>query len=432
MQRDRASPCLFQEPALVPLLTIEQNLFLGQERASRFGLVRRGTQRQQAVKALRPIAPQLDPARRVEGLRTSERQSVALAKALLHDPVLVIMDEPTASMTDAESRTLFSTIGLLKAAGKSVLYVTHRLTEVFSLADRVTVLRDGRNVLTTEIAATSRAQLVEAIAGRDIRTVERSARRPVGQRTLLTCRRLAKAGVFADVSFAIRAGEIVALAGLVGAGRTEIARAIFGADAFDSGEIDYPSGSRHVRDPASAVRAGVAMVPEDRKLQGVVPKMSVGDNILLSSLRRLSGRISGLRRTVQCERVIGDNLVRLKVRPQDSRDRPIESLSGGNQQKVVIARAIESEADLLILDEPTAGVDVETKAEIHGLVRRLVDEGRGILLISSEMEEVMSLADRILVIRDGSIVEEFDGHGASSTEILKSAFGEARSGAAHV
>jgi ABC-type sugar transport system ATPase subunit len=415
--------CLFQEPALVPGLTIEQNVFLGQEIVSRLGLIRAKPQHERALSLLREVAPHLDPRQRIAGLRASERQFVALAKALLRKPKLLILDEPTASMTDPEIEALFRIVFNLKNAGASILYVTHRLEEVFQIADTATVLRDGRLVRSCPMTELERSGLINLIAGRELRVEER--RRDVERgRKLLSVQNISRLGVFSDVTFDVHEGEVVALAGLVGAGRSEVVRTIFGADPLDQGTIRYPNGSTAVSDPHSAVSSGLAMVPEDRKTQGVVPKMSVGDNLLLSSATKYSGNLLGLIDFSKSRALVARNVQKLDIRPRGAEDRAVETLSGGNQQKVLLGRAMESGAQVFIFDEPTAGVDIGTKTEIQRLILDLARTDKGIIIVSSEMEEVLALADRILVIREGRLVRELVGHSASSFDVLKSALGE--------
>ncbi|MBL8581437.1 MAG: sugar ABC transporter ATP-binding protein, partial [Rhizobiaceae bacterium] len=419
---ERGIACLYQEPALVPTLTVEQNIFLGREIRHGWGVINWPAQRRRAVELLAQVAPRLHPAQLVSDLRTSERQLVALAKALVSDARLVIMDEPSASMTDAEIDFLFKAIGDLKAGGKSIVYITHRLDEVMRIADRLTVLRDGRHIVTTATASLSRSQLVEMIAGGAIESLDRTQRPPPGK-PLLSARELSRKGVFEGVSLEVRAGEIVGLAGLVGAGRSEIARAIFGADALDGGSVVYPGGARRVTTPAQAVQAGVAMIPEDRKTQSVVPAMTVSENILLSSAPHYAPRMGVIRRAAASE-IVARNFRRFGIKPAGSERRRIDTLSGGNQQKAVLARAIESGAEVLVLDEPTAGVDVGAKAEIHRHIEALAAAGKGVLLISSETEELLTLADRILVIREGRLIREIEGHSTNSLEVIQSVLGE--------
>lgn len=419
---ERGIACLYQEPALVPTLTVEQNIFLGREIRYGWGVINRTAQRRSAVALLAQVAPRLSPTQMVSALRTSERQLVALAKALVSDARLVIMDEPSASMTDGEIDFLFKAIEDLKAGGKSIIYITHRLDEVMRIADRLTVLRDGRHIVTAATASLDRDELVELIAGGAIETVDRAKRPPPGK-PLLSARNLARKGVFEDISLEVRAGEIVGLAGLVGAGRSEIARAIFGADLLDGGSVDYPAGTKRVTSPAEAVRAGVAMIPEDRKTQSVIPAMTVSENILLSSAPHFANRAGVIRRALAGD-IVARNFRRFGIKPAGSERRRIETLSGGNQQKAVLARAIESGAEVLVLDEPTAGVDVGAKAEIHRHIEALAAGGKGVLLISSETEELLTLADRIIVIREGRLIREIEGHSTNSLEVIQSVLGE--------
>jgi ABC-type sugar transport system ATPase subunit len=417
--------CLYQEPALVPTLTVEQNIFLGHEIAGPFGRIDHMAQRKRVRELLAEIAPKLSPGRVVSTLRTSERQLVALAKALRGKARLLIMDEPSASMTDAEISALFAVIESLKKIGTSILYITHRLEEVYRIADRVTVLRDGLHVMTRPVSEVPRGELVTMIAGRELRAAERIASAGAGK-PLLRVEGLSKAGQFSDISFEVRAGEVVALAGLVGAGRTEIARAVLHADASDGGRITFPRVGVKVASPAEAVEAGVAMIPEDRKGQGIVPRLSVADNLILSAVRSYGTKAFGYISRERIRTVVARNVWRFNIQPRGAEDRPIETLSGGNQQKVLLARAIESGAEILILDEPTAGVDVGAKSEIHLLIRDLVQVGKGVLLISSETEEVLALADRILIIREGRLVRELDGRAATSHDLAWSLLGEHR------
>lgn len=413
--------CIFQEPALVPTLTVEQNIFLGREKIGRFGLISRNDQREKVLALLAEIAPRISPGDTVRSLRTSERQLVALAKALLANARLIIMDEPSASMTAQETETLFSAIHKLQVAKNSVIYVTHRLDEVFQIANRLTVLRDGRHIRTCGINELSRSELVNLIAGREVRAEERAENGNGHGKCLLEVRGLTRAPAFEDISFSVYAGEVVALTGLVGAGHAEIVRAIFGADSFDSGTITYPIPDKKVNSPSDAIRLGIVMIPEDRKAHGIIPKLPVSKNLMLSSIERYTRPITGLIRSREVAEAVNRHIERLNIQPRGAENRPIEMLSGGNQQKVIIARGIESEAEVIIMDQPTAGVDVGAKSEIHQIIHELAQQGKGILLISLEVEEVLQVADRILVIRDGRLVRELEGIKASSYDVMQHA-----------
>ncbi len=428
---DLSVASLYQEPALVPTLTVEQNIFLGREVQFGWGIIDRRGQRRRAGELLDQVAPQLRPTQLVKELRTSERQMVALAKALGTRAKLVIMDEPSASMTDAEIELLFGTIRTLRDGGRSIVYITHRLDEIVRICDRLTVLRDGRHIVTARTADIPRRELVELIAGNAVEPTLRRQRPPAGK-TLLAAKGLSRRSAFSDITFEVHAGEIVGLAGLVGAGRSEIARALFGADPLDDGSIAFPSGDPRTSSPARTIAAGVAMVPEDRKSEAIVPAMSVAENILLSSGKHFSTGVIGLINRGAASGIVGRSFRRFNIKPPGSERRRIETLSGGNQQKAVLARAIESGAEVLILDEPTAGVDVGAKAEIHRHILDLATAGRGILLISSETEELLGLADRILVIREGRLIREIEGRSATSLQLIQSILGEHGSEAADV
>ena len=411
--------CIFQEPALVPMLNVEQNIFLGREKVNKYGWINTVEQCGEIKILLDQIAPHVSPRQLIRDLRTSERHLVALIRALMFNPQLIIMDEPSASMTAQETERLFSAIQVLLEAKKSVLYVTHRLDEVFRIVNSITVLRDGRHVRTCLINEVTKPELVNLIAGREIRVEVRDAAEAAKGQCLLDVKNISRHGLFENISFNVHAGEIVALTGLVGAGQSEIVRAIFGADLLDSGLITYPNGKDSAASPYEAIKAGLVMVPEDRKIQGIIPRMSVSNNLMLSSIQRYTRPISGLIRSRQVEETVGYQFKQLNIQPPGAEGRALETLSGGNQQKVVIARGIESQASVIILDQPTAGVDVGAKAEIHRIIRELASKGKGILLISLEVEEVLLLANRILVIRDGKLVRELSGISASSLDVMK-------------
>jgi ABC-type sugar transport system ATPase subunit len=411
--------CIFQEPALVPMLTVEQNIFLGHEKINKYGWINSVEQCGEVQELLNQIAPHVLPHQLIRDLRTSERQLVALIRALMFNPQLIIMDEPSASMTAQETERLFSAIQVLLEAKKSVLYVTHRLDEVFRIANSITVLRDGRHVRTCPISSVTKPELVNLIAGREIRVEVRDTGESTQGQCLLDVKNISRFGSFENISFKVHAGEIVALTGLVGAGQSEIVRAIYGADVLNSGQITYPNGKQKISSPFASVEAGLVMVPEDRKIQGIIPKMSVSDNLMLSSIQRHTRPISGLIRSRQVEETVKYQIDQLNIQPPGTEERALETLSGGNQQKVIIARGIESQAKVIILDQPTAGVDVGAKTEIHRIIHELASQGKGILLISLEVEEVLLLANRILVIRDGKLVRELSGISASSLDVMK-------------
>ena len=331
------------------------------------------------------------------------------------------MDEPTAALSATEVARLFEVVRTLRAGGSAVLFISHRLEEVFEICQRVTVMRDGRHVLTSALDGMTTDDLVRAMVGRQM------AERTAGERSapgdmILTVERLTREGVFTDVSLQVRAGEIVALAGLVGSGRSEVARAIFGIDRFDAGRVMVRGRELRRASPTAAMAAGIGFVPEDRRQQGLVMDMSVQQNVALASLGRL--RHGGIIRASAERAMAADWASRLKIKYGRLKD-PVSMLSGGNQQKVVLAKWLGRKPAVLIVDEPTRGIDVATKAEVHHLLVQLARDGVGVLMISSELPEVLRISDRILVMREGRLMTELAHADASEEEILSAATGQA-------
>ena len=424
--RDAGIAVIYQEPSLFPDLTVIENIFIGRQPLTRGRRIDRRSMRNQAEAIFARLGVRLDPDRIARGLSIAEQQLVEIAKALSLDAkVVIVMDEPTAALSAVEVERLFSAANALRESGVAVLFISHRLEEVFSLCQRVTVLRDGCLVLTRELAGMSSDDLVRAMVGRDLPAREVSEHTPGA--SVLAVERLTREGVFVDVSFGVRAGEIVALAGLVGAGRSEVARAIFGIDAYDAGSVTLAGRRLRRASPTTAMSAGVGFVPEDRRQQGLVMPASIAGNIVLASLRRLA-QLGFLRRSVE-NRFASDWAVKLQIKYGRLSD-PVSSLSGGNQQKVVLAKWLARRPSLLIVDEPTRGIDIGTKAEVHHLLDTLAGEGVAILMISSELPEVLRLADRILVMREGRLVAEFDHTVASEETILAAATGQSAVAAA--
>ncbi|WP_030913947.1 sugar ABC transporter ATP-binding protein [Streptosporangium amethystogenes] len=397
---------IYQELDLVDGLSVAENVFLGHEPA-RLGFVGRG----RATRATRELLARLghgeiNPSTEVGRLSPAAKQVVSMARALSHDTRLIIMDEPSAALAHDEVGNLFRIIRELTAQGVAVVYISHRLEEIREIGDRVTVLKDGRTVavgLPAKQTPTSR--VVALMTGREVEYVfpPRRAERVAGAE-VLRVERLTVPGVFADVSFSVRAGEIVGLAGLVGSGRSEIIEAVYGARRF-SGQVFLEGRPVRGGGTTGAVRLGMGLAPEERKAQALLLDQSVSRNISLASLGRYS-RLGWMDR--RREAADAREMVRaLDIRPADP-ERPVKTLSGGNQQKAVLARWLLNDRRLLLLDEPTRGVDVGARAELYALVRRLADEGIGVLLVSSEVPEVLGLADRVLVLREGRVIREAD------------------------
>ena len=403
---------IHQEHHLIPSMTVAENLLLGRW-PTRFGIVSRPAMMRQAEAVLNQVAPNLSPRKLARQLSPAEGQLVEIARAIAENSQVLVMDEPTTSLSGREVDALFEIVGRLKTRGLGVVFVSHWLEEVFAISDRITVLRDGRLVGSTPASVLNHDAVIRMMVGRDVHevTTQSVAPGPV----VLKVEGLTRSGVIDNVSFEVRAGEIVTLAGLVGAGRSEVVNAIFGADLFDAGSVSINGLALKPGDPAAAMGAGVGYIPEDRRQQALVGKLSVRSNATLAALEAVSP--GGLIRRDLEDRIMDRAVRTLSVR-MASPDVPIATLSGGNQQKVVIARWLARNPRLLILDEPTKGVDVGAKAEISAIIVRLAAEGRAILLVSSELPEVLALSDRVLVMRSGRITGELDRASLSAERIM--------------
>jgi len=412
-----------QEIALVPRATVEENVLLGIE-PRRAGLLRRRAMRRRFDELNERLDMWLPPNARAGELRTAEQQKVEIMRAIARDARLIVMDEPTAALTRAESRRLLEIIRQLAAAGTSVLLISHYLDEVLAVCDTVTVMRNGRIVRTAPAANETEQSLVNAMVGRDV-SLEYPPKTPPppDAPTVLEVRGLSRRGAIEDVSLSIRAGEIVGLAGLVGSGRTEVARAIFGADPVEGGEILLDGKPVRVRGPRGASRLGIALLPESRKEQGLVMMRSVRENVTLSTLPEFAaaGLVSRRRERARTQELGRDLAIRAS-----SVDAPVSTLSGGNQQKVLFAKWLVRPPRVLIADEPTRGVDVGAKRQIHELIRELAARGMAVLLISSELEEVLGLSHRVLVMRRGRIAASYSSEEATMERVMAAAFATER------
>jgi len=403
-----------QELAFCDNLPVAENLCLG-SLPSRRGVLDRGAMAERATAMLAEIGTTLDVWRPVGSLTIAQQQMVQIAMAVSGGARIIIFDEPTSSLSQLEADRLYELIGRLRTRGVACIYVSHRMPEVFKLCDTVSVLRDGRHVGTRAIAGLSEHDLVQMMIGRPLAEyVSPPNAVPGGE--VLRVSHLSSPGKFEDVSFSLRAGEVLGLAGLVGAGRSELAQALFGLDPVRQGEIVLRGQRVRVDTPAAAIALGMGLVPEDRKRQGLVPQASALHNLSLAILRRLS-RFGWLRRRAE-RSVATEYFDRLRVRTP-SFDTVVAGLSGGNQQKIVLARWLAARATVLILDEPTRGVDVGAKAEIHALIGELASRGSAILLISSELPEILTLATRIIVLRAGRLVGEVAREQATQDRLLR-------------
>ncbi|CAN5584657.1 sugar ABC transporter ATP-binding protein [soil metagenome] len=418
---------IYQEFNLFPNLSVEENIFIGRE-PNRTGFVKRRAMRVEAVALLDQLGVQLDPRSIVRNLSVAQQQMVEIAKALSLNARLVIMDEPTSALTDTEVQALFRIIRGLKEQGLGVIFITHRLEEIFSICDRITVLRDGQNAGDLDVADASPEKIVQLMVGRAVSELFTKQESAALGDPILSVRGVGRAAtaqdaarvVLKNISFDLRAGEILGLAGLVGSGRTELARVLFGADPFDSGEILVEGNQARIRNPSQAIEHGIALVPEDRKLQALVLLLSIRENVSLPNLGELSS--FGFVRRKDERALVAKYIEALRVRTP-SQDQKVMNLSGGNQQKVVLAKWLSRNPRILIVDEPTRGIDVGAKAEVHELLTELANTGVGVLMISSELPEVMRMSDRILVMREGSIAGELSRADATQERIMELATG---------
>ncbi len=411
---------IYQEFNLIPHLSAGENIFLGREPAQIPGVINQRAIFKAAAHALRALGLDLNPRILVRDLRVAEQQMVEVAKALSLDARILIMDEPTAALTEYEIAELFATIRRLKEKGVSIVYISHRMEELFEIGDRVTVLRDGRSVGTYDVKGITKSELIRLMVNRELTDLFPKQKAPIGPE-VLRVDRLSTKGVLKDVSFSLHKGEVLGIAGLLGAGRTELARAIFGLDKVTSGSIHINGAVHKITSPRTAINSGIGFLTEDRKSQGLVLSLSVERNLCLSSLDKFSNW--GVMNTGQERRAAGRYVSELRIKTP-SLDQKVVFLSGGNQQKVVLSKWLCSQAEVFIFDEPTRGVDVGAKAEIYQLMNRLTAQGVAIIMISSEMLEVLGMSDRILVMRGGQIAAEFSAEEATQERILQCALGE--------
>jgi ribose transport system ATP-binding protein len=407
---------IFQEFSLVPTLSVAQNIFLNSEPHTGVGFLDDRTSERRTRELFAQMREDVNPKRLVADMSTGYWQLTEIAKALSREARVLIMDEPTSSLTRTETEALFDLIRKLKANGISIVYISHRMEEIFQVADRVTALRNGKNVMTEETANLTMDQVIEHIVGQKMEQAFEWKERQVDRTgdPMLEVNGLT-AGLLQDVSFRLYPGEILGLAGLMGSGRTEIARALFGIDRIEAGEVKVHGRKVEIGSTQDAMAAGISLVPEDRRLQGLVLDHSLKDNLLLPLLPKL--RRGGMIDDRRGDQLVRSLVERLRVKVHSIFE-PIRLLSGGNQQKVVIAKWLAAEPDILVLDEPTAGVDIGSKTEILDIIRQLADQGKGIIVISSELVEVLAVSDRILVLQEGTVKQEMDRRTVNSEEEL--------------
>lgn len=423
MALQRGIAAIYQEPSLFPDLDIAENIFMGHQP---FDPITRRIDWQkvysEAGRLLEDLAIDLDPRTRTRGLSVADQQMVEIAKALSFNAQVLIMDEPTSALTPREVTELFRIVRKLRDAGTAIVFISHRLEEAFELADRITVLRDGHYVGTEDVKEITPDDVIRMMVGRTLADLFPKQEVERGEPSLRV-EKLTKASAFHDVSFELHRGEILGLAGLIGAGRSDVARAIFGVEPADGGRIWLNGREAHIQNAQQALAAGIAYVPEDRQQQGLVLPMTITHNVTLPILQTFA-ELGWVDRAAE-ERTAGEYAKRLDVRAAGLWQE-VRQLSGGNQQKVVLAKWLATRPRILILDEPTRGIDVGTKAAVHELMSRLAAEGMAILMISSELPEILGMSDRILVMYEGRITGHFTRNEATQEQIMMAATGRRR------
>jgi len=406
---------IFQELTVIQELTVAENIFLGREPIGFAGVLDRAEMERKSQQVLNELNAPFSPRDKVGDLSVANQQIVEISKALVLNPRILIMDEPTSSLTEREIQNLFLVISSLRKKGITILYVSHKLEEIFKICDSITVLRDGKHIHTGPIKDTTPPDVIRMMVGRSLNMMYPPRTAQKGD-LLLSVKGLTRAGEFQDISFNVHAGEIVGFAGLIGSGRTEVAKALFGATCPDSGDIEIRGQrTKLFTNPFEAISNGLAYLSEDRKQEGLILLLSVRENISLPIVKKISQYLFVKRKE---EQDIVDSLIeKLKIKVF-SRDQVVETLSGGNQQKVVISKLLLTNAQILIFDEPTRGIDVGTKYEIYKIMNDLTADGKGIIFISSELPEILGISDRIYCMREGSIAKEFTREEASPEKVM--------------
>jgi ABC-type sugar transport system ATPase subunit len=404
-----------QELKLAPHLSVAENIFLGQLPATRAGLVDWEALNRQAVEALAVLGLSMSVTRTVAQLSVAEMQMVEIAKALRRRARILIMDEPSAVLTPFELAKLFEIIRAARGRGVGIIYISHRLEEIFEIGDRTTVLKDGAKVSTVNVAEVDKWQIVKMMVGRELGKNYPKRSHPIGE-AVLEVKQLSRRGRLDNVSFSLRRGEVLGIAGLVGAGRSDLAEVIFGAQAADAGEVRIEGSPVRIRSPKDAMACRVGFLTEDRRKTGLFGWLTVRENISIANLARITrGVLLDLKRELQ---VVGDLIKRLRI-VTPTVDQKVENLSGGNQQRVLLAKWINTDSKIFLIDEPTRGIDVGSKEEFYFLMNDLTSKGAAILMISSELPEILGMSDRILVMNKGRITAEFAGADATEEKIME-------------
>ncbi|SFM27945.1 sugar ABC transporter ATP-binding protein [Pelosinus propionicus] len=410
---------IHQELVLVPHMSVAENIFSGREPTGRFGFIKKEEMLEKAQRLLDFFHLDINASQLVCKLNIAEQQMVEVARAISFNSKILVMDEPTSSLTEKEVRFLFATIQNLKSQGVGIIYISHRMSELFRITDRITVMRDGQYISTKMTNQTNVNELISLMVGRELTSYYHKISHGLGENAL-EVKELTRRGVFSNINFNLREGEILGFSGLVGAGRSEIMKSIFGLDRFDSGEIYIRGKEVTIKSPNDAMNFGIALVPENRKDEGLIMKGQVGYNMTLRILNQFIKFINV--NTAHENQIISTYVKKLGIRTSSTLQL-ISNLSGGNQQKVVIAKWLAAKPQILILDEPTRGVDVNAKAEIYEIMNRLAQEGVAIIMISSELPEIINMSDRVIVVRNGSIAGMLKREEFSQERIMHMATG---------
>ncbi len=420
--QDMGIGIIYQEFNLVPQLSIAENVWLGRQpmKNAALGLIDWPESNRRTQALLAELKLDLDPRRPVAGLGVAQQQMVEIAKALSLDAKLLIMDEPTSALAEAEIHQLFGIIQHLKERGVSVVFISHHLDEVFEICDRGTVLRDGEFIKTIDLKRTTRDELIQLMVGRSLDQQYPKGTSRRGQEALRV-EHLRQKGILHDICFSAYTGEILGIAGLVGAGRTELVKAVFGADKIDAGKVYVFGKEIRIDSPETAIRAGIGLLPEDRKQEGLVLLLSVLHNVSMASLNKIKNLV-GLLRLKEEKVNVGDFVQKLRISTPGIQQQ-VQNLSGGNQQKVVLAKWLAGKSKILIFDEPTRGIDVGAKVEVYNLMNSLVESGAAVIMVSSEMPELLGMSDRVVVMHEGSLVAEFERADFTQEKILSAAMG---------
>ncbi|MFD1824145.1 MULTISPECIES: sugar ABC transporter ATP-binding protein [Mumia] len=412
--KDAGVAVIYQEPTLFPDLSVTENLFMGRQPRNRFGRIDRKAMDTEARALFARLGVAIDPERPADGLSIADQQIIEIAKAISLDARVLIMDEPTAALSGIEVDRLMTIARSLRDEGRALVFISHRFDEVFALCDTITVMRDGSYISTDRIEDVTIDDVVRRLVGREVGNLYPKQAAEIGE-VVFEIEGLSRAGVFHDIDLQVRRGEIVGLAGLVGAGRSEIMQAAFGVDPYDSGAVKVNGKAVPASDPAAAIRLGLALVPEDRRKHGLVLESTITRNITMAIRRRLSR--GGLLSSRAESATAREWAARLEVKTS-TLDTLAGTLSGGNQQKVVLAKWLSTAPDVLIVDEPTRGIDVGTKAEVHRLLSTLAGEGLAVVMISSELPEVLGMADRVVVVHEGRITAELSRDEATPEAVM--------------